>query len=83
MPYKTVKIGVTLEEIIDDANIGDAIYFDDGTIGIALDETTALADVMDMYTAFGGERPSYEVEDLLVDQLCLTSRLSTSRPRYR
>ncbi len=32
LPYKTVKIGVTLEEIIDDANIGDAIYFDDGTI---------------------------------------------------
>ena len=32
MPYKTVKIGVTLEEIIEDANIGDAIYFDDGTI---------------------------------------------------
>ena len=32
LPYKTVKIGVTLEELIDDAKIGDAVYFDDGTI---------------------------------------------------
>lgn len=31
-PFKTVKIGVTLKEIIDDAQMDDLIYFDDGMI---------------------------------------------------
>jgi glycine dehydrogenase len=41
--------------------------YDDGTIGIALDETVEPADVEDVYLAFGGQAADFDVDALAAD----------------